>query len=154
MNVSGAAWGDSRHSIWAFCERIHYMNWLLKGRRERREPWCNLDTLKAVTRRWPMEEFLRSAAQKLICIIAEPAKREDGDGMAPGGSMPRYFFHQRVGDHMMWDETGLDLPELGLTPDADQAAVLWAEVLAGRLHPGRILVITNALGQVLFVSAR
>lgn len=68
--------------------------------------------------------------------------------------MPRYFFHQRVGDRMMWDETGLDLPELGLTPDAEQAALLWAEVLEGRLHPGRILVITNALGQVLFVSAR
>jgi len=68
--------------------------------------------------------------------------------------MPHYFFHQRIGDRMMWDETGLDLPDLGLTPDADQAAVFWTDVLEGRLQPGRILVVTNALGQVLFVSAR
>jgi hypothetical protein len=68
--------------------------------------------------------------------------------------MPRYYFHQRVGNRMMWDETGLELPDLGLMPDADRAAMLWTDLLEGRLQPGRILVITNALGQVLFVSAR
>jgi hypothetical protein len=68
--------------------------------------------------------------------------------------MPHYYFHQRVDDRMMWDEAGLDLPDLALMPDADRAAMLWTEALAGRLQPGRILVITNALGQVVFVSAR
>ena len=68
--------------------------------------------------------------------------------------MPHYFFHQRIGDRMMWDETGLDLPDLGLMPDADQAVVFWTDVLEGRLQPGRILVVTNVLGQVPFVSAR
>lgn len=68
--------------------------------------------------------------------------------------MPHYYFHQRVGDHMMWDEAGLDLPDLALAPDADETSVLWTDVLTGRLQPGRILVITNALGQVVFVSAR
>ncbi len=68
--------------------------------------------------------------------------------------MPRYFFHQRVGDRMIWDEVGLDLPELELASDADRAAVLWTDILAGRIQPGRILVITDALGQMLFVTAR
>jgi hypothetical protein len=65
--------------------------------------------------------------------------------------MPRYFFHQRIGDRMMWDGTGLELPDLGLVPDPDQAAALWTEIIEGRLQPGRILVITSETGQVLFV---
>jgi hypothetical protein len=63
--------------------------------------------------------------------------------------LPRYFFHQRIGDRMMWDGTGLELPDLGLDPD--QAAARWTEIIEGRLQPGRILVITSETGQVLFV---
>ena len=68
--------------------------------------------------------------------------------------MPRYFFHQHVSGRMIWDEVGLDLPVLGLALDPDGAAVLWTDILAERSQPGRILVITDALGQMLFVSAR
>lgn len=68
--------------------------------------------------------------------------------------MPRYFFHHRIGDRMIWDGTGLELPDLRLTPDPDRAAALWMDVLEGRVQPGRILVVTNESGQVLFVSAR
>jgi hypothetical protein len=68
--------------------------------------------------------------------------------------MPRYFFHQHVADRVIWDEVGLDLPELKRASDADQAAMLWTDILAQRTHPGRILVITDALGQMLFVTAR
>ncbi|GEO19417.1 hypothetical protein [Microvirga aerophila] len=68
--------------------------------------------------------------------------------------MPRYFFHQRIGDCMMWDGAGLELPDLGLMPDADRAAALWADILTDRIQPGRILVITDALGRVLFVGCR
>ena len=68
--------------------------------------------------------------------------------------MPRYFFHHRIGDRMMWDGVGLELPDLGLAPDPDRAASVWTEILAGSLRPERILVVTNDMGQVLFVSTR
>ena len=68
--------------------------------------------------------------------------------------MPRYFFHQRIADRVIWDEVGLDLPDLGLASDADRVAVLWTDVLAERSRPGQILVITDALGQMLFVTAK
>lgn len=68
--------------------------------------------------------------------------------------MPRYFFHQHVAGRIIWDEVGLDLPDLGLASDPDRAAVLWTDILAGRSQPDRILVITDALGQMLFVTAR
>jgi hypothetical protein len=55
---------------------------------------------------------------------------------------------------MMWDGVGLELPDLGLVPDPDQAVAVWTDILAGRLRPERILVVTNDTGQVLFVSAR
>jgi hypothetical protein len=67
--------------------------------------------------------------------------------------MPRYFFHHRIGDRMMWDGVGCELPDLGLAPDPDGAAALWADILAERVHADRILVITDEIGQVLFVTA-
>ncbi len=70
------------------------------------------------------------------------------------GAIPRYFFHHRVGDHMMWDGVGLDLPDLGLAPASDEATARWTEALTARSQPDRILIITNDIGQVLFVSAR
>ena len=30
--------------------------------------------------------------------------------------MPRYFFHHRVGDRMMWDAVGLELPDVKTPP--------------------------------------
>ncbi len=68
--------------------------------------------------------------------------------------MPRYFFHHRIGDRMMWDPIGLDLPDLKLAPDPDRAAAVWMEILEGRIEPNQILVVTDAIGQVLFVTAR
>ena len=68
--------------------------------------------------------------------------------------MPRYFFHERVGDQMKWDRAGRELPDLRRAPDPDGAAALWANVLKGQVQPDRILVVTDELGQVLFVSAR
>ncbi len=69
-------------------------------------------------------------------------------------AMPRYFFHQHIGDCVIWDEIGIDLPDPELAFDASQAAVLWADILAERPQPDQILVITDALGRMLFVSAR
>jgi hypothetical protein len=70
------------------------------------------------------------------------------------GAMPRYFCHHRVGDHMMWDGIGLDLPDLGLASVSEEATAVWTEALTGRSQPDQVLVITNDIGQVLFVSAR
>jgi hypothetical protein len=68
--------------------------------------------------------------------------------------VPRYYFHHRIGDRMMWDGVGLELPDLGLVPDPDRAVAVWTDILAGRLWAERILVVTNDAGQVLFVSTR
>jgi hypothetical protein len=68
--------------------------------------------------------------------------------------MPHYFFHHCDSHHMTWDGVGLELPDLGLAPVSDQATVLWMEAVAGQVQPDQILVITNDIGQVLFVTAR
>ncbi|WP_114948568.1 hypothetical protein [Microvirga calopogonii] len=68
--------------------------------------------------------------------------------------MPRYFFHHRIGDRMMWDQVGCELPDIGMAPDPDRAATVWMDMVAGRLQPDRILVITDGIGQVLFVTTR
>lgn len=66
--------------------------------------------------------------------------------------MPRYFIHHRVGDWMTWDGAGLELPDLGLDPDPEWTDAMWTDILSGRREPDRILVVTNAAGQVLFVA--
>ncbi len=68
--------------------------------------------------------------------------------------MPRYFFHHRVGDRMMWDATGLELPDLRMAPASEQAAALWTDILTAQVQRNRILVITDEIGKVLFVTAR
>lgn len=68
--------------------------------------------------------------------------------------MPRYFFHHRIGDRMMWDAVGLDLPDLKMALDPERAVVVWMDIIEGRIEPGRILVVTDAIGKVLFVTAR
>ncbi len=68
--------------------------------------------------------------------------------------MARYFFHHRIGDRMMWDRVGCELPDLGITPDPEGAMALWTNMIAGQVQPGRILVITDETGKVLFVTAR
>ncbi len=67
--------------------------------------------------------------------------------------MPRYFFHQGIGDETIWDRVGLELPDFGLAPGEGSVAPRWEDAIAGQLQPGRILVITDAIGQVLFVTA-
>ncbi|WP_445504705.1 DUF6894 family protein [Microvirga sp. G4-2] len=68
--------------------------------------------------------------------------------------MARYFFHQRIGDRMMWDRIGCELPDLCTTRDSDSAIALWTDLIAKRVQPDRILVITDEIGKVLFVTDR
>ena len=74
--------------------------------------------------------------------------------MTLGGSMPRYFFHRRMGDRMMWDAVGLELPDVRIAPDPDRAAAVWMDIIAGRIQAGQILVIMDAAGKVLFGTAQ
>ena len=68
-------------------------------------------------------------------------------------TMPRYFFHRRVGERMIWDGVGIELPDLGLASDPDRAANVWADIIAGRQEPGFVLVVTDERGKVMFVKA-
>ena len=68
--------------------------------------------------------------------------------------MSRYFFHMRTADGLHWDGAGFELAHLALSPDAEMNARLWQEVLSAPLaSSGRILVVTNDVGQVVFVAA-
>jgi hypothetical protein len=68
--------------------------------------------------------------------------------------MSRYFFHMRTADGMHWDGAGFELAHLALSPDAEINARLWQEVLSAHLTASdKILVVTNEVGQVVFVSA-
>jgi hypothetical protein len=67
--------------------------------------------------------------------------------------MPRYYFHRRVGERMIWDGVGIELPDLGLASDPDRAADIWADIIAGRRVPGWVLVVTDERGRVMFVKA-
>ena len=60
--------------------------------------------------------------------------------------MPRYFFHQYIDDVMIWDRVGLELPNLRMAP--------WADILSRKLQPGQILVVTDTIGQLRFVTAK
>jgi hypothetical protein len=68
--------------------------------------------------------------------------------------MARYFFHHRIGDRMMWDTVGCELPDPGLPPHRDGVSAVWTDILAERVQPDRILVITDEVGKVLFVAMR
>jgi hypothetical protein len=68
--------------------------------------------------------------------------------------MSRYFFHMRIADGMHWDGAGFELAHLSLSPDAKMSASLWQDVLLAPLTASdQILVVTNEVGQVVFVSA-
>jgi hypothetical protein len=54
---------------------------------------------------------------------------------------------------MVWDSAGVDLPDLRIAPDADGATARWTEIIAGRLLPDHILVVTDVRGEVLLVTA-
>jgi hypothetical protein len=68
--------------------------------------------------------------------------------------MPRYFFHMSTQGRLVRDTTGLELPDLARSEDAELTLALWSEVLDRHLRKGRALVITDDVGQVLFVTAR
>jgi hypothetical protein len=67
--------------------------------------------------------------------------------------MPRYFFHTSIHDRLIWDVTGLELPEIASSEDAELTLALWSEVFTKQFQEGRNLVITDATGKVLFVTA-
>lgn len=67
--------------------------------------------------------------------------------------MPRYFFHHLIGNRMLRDRTGVELPDLRKMPNGDTETEGWTKCLAKRIQPGRIMVVTDQAGQVVFVTA-
>jgi hypothetical protein len=67
--------------------------------------------------------------------------------------MPRYFFHVRTERRMIWDRTGLDLPDLWRSQDTEMADALWHEAFAKHVHSGGALLITDESGKVVFAAA-
>jgi hypothetical protein len=67
--------------------------------------------------------------------------------------MPRYFFHTRISDQLIWDTTGLELPEIARPDDPELTSALWSEAFDKHLNIGRDLVVTNVTGKVVFVTA-
>ncbi len=67
--------------------------------------------------------------------------------------MPRYFFHVRTEHRMIWDRTGLDLPDFWWAADAEMTEALWQEAFAQYLHTGGALLITDEGGQVVLAAA-
>jgi hypothetical protein len=66
--------------------------------------------------------------------------------------VPRYFFHTRTSDKLIWDTTGLELPEIAKSEDQEMTLALWSEVFDRQLRQGRALVITDEVGKVLFTN--
>jgi hypothetical protein len=66
--------------------------------------------------------------------------------------MPRYFFHTSIQDRLIWDVTGLELPEIASSEDAELTLALWSEAFTKQFQKGRNLVVTDATGKVLFVT--
>jgi hypothetical protein len=66
--------------------------------------------------------------------------------------MPRYFFHTRTRDRLIWDASGLDLPEVTCRDDPELTLALWSEAFDKHFRVSRALVITDAAGKVVFVA--
>jgi hypothetical protein len=64
--------------------------------------------------------------------------------------MPRYFFHARTQDRLIWDATGLELPKVADLEDPELTVALWSEALDKHVQTGRAVVITDATGRVVF----
>lgn len=67
--------------------------------------------------------------------------------------MPRYFFHHLVGNRLLRDRIGVELPDPKHRPHTEMDTEGWAKCLGKRIQPGRIVVVTDQAGQVVFVTA-
>jgi len=67
--------------------------------------------------------------------------------------MPHYFFHTRISDQLIWDTTGLELPEIASLDDPELTFALWYEAFDKHLKMGQAFVVTTATGKVVFSTA-
>jgi hypothetical protein len=67
--------------------------------------------------------------------------------------MPLYFFHTCTQDRLIWDATGLDLPEISGREVSDLTLALWSEVFDRQFRRGRAFVIMDAAGKVVFATS-
>jgi hypothetical protein len=102
----------------------------------------------------------RSQAEKppsLTCVNASKLeKRSLLSERGQEAAMPRYHFHLQLGDRLILDRDGIDLPDLRAAQEKDArvAKERWDNILCWvpRL-PDRTTIITDDTGQVLFVLA-
>jgi hypothetical protein len=66
--------------------------------------------------------------------------------------MPRYYFHTRRQNHLIWDRTVLDLPEVTSPDDPELTSALWSEVFDWQIQQSRTFVITDKNGKVVFAT--
>ena len=72
--------------------------------------------------------------------------------------MPRYFFHIRAGEQILWDQDGLSLPDPTAICASNEAAhwreARWKDVLMRNSQPpDNTLVVVDEAGAVVFVAA-
>jgi hypothetical protein len=72
--------------------------------------------------------------------------------------MPRYFFHIRAGEQILWDDEGLNLPDAPAMCASNEAAhwreAAWKDVLMPNTQPpGNALVVVDEAGAMVFVAA-
>jgi hypothetical protein len=72
--------------------------------------------------------------------------------------MPRYFFHLRAGEQILWDDEGLNLPNPTAICASNEAArwrgAPWKDVLVSNTQsPDKMLVVVDEAGAVVFAAA-
>ena len=67
--------------------------------------------------------------------------------------MPRYFFHTLARNRLVWDATGLELPEALSLEDPELTSALWSEAFDKQVWAGRTVVVTDEDGKMIFVVA-
>jgi hypothetical protein len=66
--------------------------------------------------------------------------------------MPRYYFDTRRQDHLIWNTTVLDLPEVSSPDDPELTSALWSEVFDWQIQQNRTFLITDENGKVVFTT--
>jgi hypothetical protein len=66
--------------------------------------------------------------------------------------MPRYYFHTRRQNHLIWDRTVFDLPEVTSPDDPELTSALWSEAFDKQIQQSRTFVIIDEKGKVVFAA--
>ena len=91
--------------------------------------------------------YVKAASCRLVHSLYRPSSNRPA-------IMARYYFHLRRDDHIVWDDEGVDLPDLRTVHGAATQAAerLWRAVLCATDEPGRrMIAVTDEAGQLVAV---